>query len=112
MFVSSDDFVNFKYVTINGEEIDPAYYIAEEGSIKVTLPMELLSILPNGTYTVGIVSTHGTVTASFNIGIPDSGVSVWLWIGIAAAVVALAGGTVASVVIVKNKKKKEAAVTE
>jgi hypothetical protein len=112
VFVSDDDIVNFKYVTVNGEEIDPAYYIVEAGSIKVTLPIELLSILPNGTYTVGIVSTHGTVTANFHIGIPETGVSMWLWIGIAAAVVAIAGGTVAAVVIVKNKKKKEAAVTE
>jgi hypothetical protein len=102
VFVSNDDFVNFKYVTIDGEEIDPSWYIVEKGSIKVTLTEELLSVLGNGTFEVGIVTTHGTATATFTIG---SQISVWLWIGIGAAVVA-AGAAVA--IIVSRKKKKAA----
>ena len=105
VFVSNDDFVNFKYVTIDGEEIDPSWYIVEKGSIKVTLKEELLSVLGNGTFEVGIVTTHGTATATFTIG---SQISVWLWIGIGAAVVA-AGAAVA---IIVSRKKKRAAVKD
>ena len=102
IFVSDDDFVNFKYVTIDGEEIDPSWYIVEKGSIKVTLTEELLSVLGNGTFTVGIVSTHGTATASFTIG--GNQMSVWLWIAIAAVVAA--GGATAAIILIRKKKNK------
>ena len=102
VFVSDDDIVNFKAVTVNGEVISSDNYTVEEGSIRVTLNKEYLKSLPMGTYTLGIVSTHGEVTTEFVIGI-----SVWVWIGIGAAV--LAGGTVAAVLILKKKKKEEQA---
>lgn len=101
VFISDDDFVNFKYVTIDGEEIDPSWYIVEEGSIKVTLTEELLNVLGNGTFELGIVSTNGTATATFTIG---SGISIWLWIAI---VVVVAGGAAVAVILISKKKKSK-----
>ena len=99
VFVSNDDIVNFKYVTIDGEEIDSSWYIVEAGSIQITLTEELLSVLGNGTFTVGIVTTHGEATTTFTIG--GNLVSVWVWIAIAVVV---AGGATAAVILIKKKK--------
>lgn len=103
VFVSNDDIVNFKYVTINGEEIDPSWYMVEAGSIKITLTEELLRVLGSGTFTVGIVTTHGEATVTFTIGAGQ--MSLWLWITIVAVI--LAAGTMATIILVKKKKKKE-----
>lgn len=66
-FRSDADFSEFLHVTIDGEELDPSNYDAEEGSILVTLKAAYLDTLTPGTHTIGIVSKNGTAETTFTI---------------------------------------------
>lgn len=66
-FSSDDTFANFIRVTINGNILDSGHYLAENGSIKITLKQSYLDTLIPGTYTIGIVSTNGTAAGTFII---------------------------------------------
>ena len=106
-FVTNGDFATFKYITIDGDKVGTEWYTAEAGSIRIILSEELLSMLGDGTFELGVVTSEGTATATFTIG---NQISIWLWIAIGAGVLVAAGVVVVgAVTIVTISKKKKAA---
>ncbi|MBR0137377.1 MAG: bifunctional metallophosphatase/5'-nucleotidase [Erysipelotrichaceae bacterium] len=57
----------FRRVEINGEELDPKYYTAEAGSLKLKIGAEYLNTLKNGTYKLKVVFEDGEVTTKIII---------------------------------------------
>ena len=121
VLISAADFSTFVGAKIDGKFIDSRYYVAEEGSTKVTFKAEYLEMLPSGDHTLSVVSEDGEATAVVNLitahdtpDIPDtpdvpettdapdeSGKSPVVWIIVAA--VAAAAIAVVTVIIVKKK---------
>jgi hypothetical protein len=66
-FRSDDDFVNFLSVKVDDKAIDSKNYVAEKGSIIVTLNKSYLDTLKLGTHTISIVSTNGEAKGTFTV---------------------------------------------
>ncbi|MBP5208319.1 MAG: InlB B-repeat-containing protein, partial [Clostridia bacterium] len=62
-----DTFGLFKGLIFDGEEVDPSYYTAEQGSVKLTVKSELFEEMPSGTYDLVVVFNDGTVTTKVTI---------------------------------------------
>lgn len=72
-FVSDAEYIDFLYVTVDGEVIDPSSYTVEEGSTIVTLSQTYLSTLAAGQHALGICSYNGTADTIFSITSSDAG---------------------------------------
>jgi hypothetical protein len=66
-FRSDDDFVNFLSVKVDDKAIDSKNYVAEKGSIIVTLNKSYLDTLKLGTHKISIVSTNGEAKGTFTV---------------------------------------------
>ena len=62
-----DTFGLFKGLIFDGEEVDPSFYTAEPGSVKLTVKSELFEEMPSGTYDLVVVFNDGTVTTKVTI---------------------------------------------
>ncbi len=62
-----DTFDLFKGLIFDGEEVDPSFYTAEPGSVKLTVKSELFEEMPSGTYDLVVVFNDGTVTTKVTI---------------------------------------------
>jgi hypothetical protein len=71
-FTSNAEFVDFLYVTVDGEVIDEDNYEVKEGSTIVTLKPAFLETLSVGKHTVGIVSKTGIATGEIEIKASDT----------------------------------------
>lgn len=61
------DMEDLQEVQVNGETVNPAYYVVNPGSSVITVPAQVLRMLPNGEYEVAVVFTNGTATGSFTV---------------------------------------------
>ena len=57
----------FKSVVFNGEEVDPSYYTAENGSVKLTVKSGLFENLPGDTYDLTVLFNDGSVTVKVTV---------------------------------------------
>ena len=130
VLISVADFSTFIGAKVDGSYLDSRYYVAEEGSTKVTFKAEYLETLTSGDHTLSVVSEDGEAKAVVSIiaspdtpDIPDvpdvpdipettdapevpgeSGKSPVVWIIVAA--VGVAAIAVATVIVVKKRKAK------
>ena len=58
---------DFVGVMVDGEIVDPKYYIVTEGSTIVTFTDEFLETLSEGTHTIAILSVDGMATTDVNV---------------------------------------------
>lgn len=66
-FRSDAAFADFLKVQVDGNDLDPAYYTAQEGRTSITLKKEYLQTLSTGVHTLSIFSTTGTASTNFTI---------------------------------------------
>ncbi|MGM9890754.1 MAG: hypothetical protein ACI317_08070, partial [Floccifex porci] len=66
-FTSNASYDDFKYVKLDGNELDPKNYTVKEGSTIVTLNKDFVSTLKAGKHTIGIVSETGEASTEFTV---------------------------------------------
>ena len=66
-FTSNASYDDFKYVKLDGNELDPKNYTVKEGSTIVTLNKDFVSTLKSGKHTIGIVSETGEASTEFTV---------------------------------------------
>ncbi|MDO4479605.1 MAG: InlB B-repeat-containing protein [Erysipelotrichaceae bacterium] len=66
-FTSNASYDDFKYVKLDGNELDPKNYTVKEGSTIVTLDKDFVSTLKAGKHTIGIVSETGEASTEFTV---------------------------------------------
>jgi len=66
-FTSQEDISTFKEVRVNNKTVDSSNYTVTSGSTIITLKKEYLRTLQEGNYTIEIVSTNGTTSATFGV---------------------------------------------
>ncbi|MGN1276055.1 MAG: hypothetical protein ACI4UK_03585, partial [Floccifex sp.] len=66
-FTSNASIDDFKYVKLDGKELDEKYYTVKSGSIVVTLKSDFVSTLKVGKHTISIVSESGEATTEFEV---------------------------------------------
>ncbi|MCR5457857.1 MAG: hypothetical protein K6F14_07255 [Clostridiales bacterium] len=109
-FISSANYKDFVEVRINGRKLDGKFYVVREGSTIVVIGRAYLETLPNGTYTIEIVSKTGTAKTTFivvNSNVPaENNTASALEIVMIIVVIVLAVVVVVMVVVLVIKKKK------
>ena len=66
-FTSNASYDDFKYVKLDGNELNPKNYTVKEGSTIVTLDKDFVSTLKAGKHTIGIVSETGEASTEFTV---------------------------------------------
>ncbi|MSS01492.1 hemoblobin-interacting domain-containing protein [Floccifex porci] len=66
-FTSNASYDDFKYVKLDGNELDPKNYTVKEGSTIVTLNKDFVSTLKAGKHTIVIVSETGEASTEFTV---------------------------------------------
>ncbi|MGM9948004.1 InlB B-repeat-containing protein [Floccifex sp.] len=66
-FTSNAAFNEFKYVKLDGKELNSKNYTVKEGSIIVTLNKDFVSTLKAGKHTISIVSETGEASTEFEV---------------------------------------------
>ncbi|MGM9947506.1 hemoblobin-interacting domain-containing protein, partial [Floccifex sp.] len=66
-FTSNASIDDFKYVKLDGKELDSSKYTVKSGSIVVTLKSDFVSTLKVGKHTISIVSESGEATTEFEV---------------------------------------------
>ena len=64
-FTSNASYDDFKYVKLDGNELDPKNYTVKEGSTIVTLNKDFVSTLKAGKHILTIVSETGEASVEF-----------------------------------------------
>lgn len=109
VYVSSAERDTFVRVEVNGEVLKEDSYILESGTTKITLKPEYLEKLPDGKYTVTIVSDAGTASAQFTVENPvveePSNDNLLLIITIVSIVIALGSLIVAIIAIIRKNRE-------
>ena len=57
----------FRGLVFKGEEVDPAYYTAEKGSVVLTLKSEFFKDLADGAYDLAALFDDGSVTVAVTV---------------------------------------------
>lgn len=70
-FRSTEPMVEFQEIEVNGRAIDSSNYTIEEGSTIVTLSIDYLKTLPDGDYSIDVVSENNTVGGGFSVVEPE-----------------------------------------
>ena len=98
----------FKGLFFNGAEVDPSYYTAENGSLRLTVKNALFENKPGGTYDLVIQFADGAVTTEITIYRktvnPPTGESLQLAV---CAALALSAPVLAAVTAKRIRRKKE-----
>ena len=66
-FTSNASYDDFKYVKLDGNELDPKNYTVKEGSTIVTLNKDFVSTLKAGKHILTIVSETGEASVEFTV---------------------------------------------